>query len=43
MREETSYENEEKSGIEESDPRKMPGIYDDESETVVEESDEENS
>lgn len=43
MRQETSYENEEKSGIEESDTRKMPGIYDDESETLVEESDEEDS
>ena len=43
MREEISYENEEKSGIEESDEGKMPGSYDDESETHVEESDEEDS
>jgi len=43
MAEEISYENEEKSGIEESDTRKMPGIYDNESETLVEESDEEDS
>ena len=41
--EETLYENEEKSGIEESDKRKMPGIHDHESETLVEESDEEDS
>lgn len=38
-----SYENEEKSGIEESDEGKMPGTYDDESENLVEESDEEDS
>ena len=43
MGEETSYKNEEKSGIEEIDKRKMPGIHDDESETLVEESDEEDS
>ena len=43
MGEETSYKNEEKSDIDEIDKRKMPGIHDDESETLVEESDEEDS
>lgn len=38
-----STKNEKNCGIEESDKRKMPGIHDDESETLVEESDEEDS
>ena len=43
MHEEISYQNEEKSDIGESDEGKMPSTYDDESENLVEESDEEDS